>query len=43
MRAQEHPALNHRLDVLCRVLEADCRDVMQRFFEGRRQERRERA
>ena len=37
MRAHEHPALNHRLEIQGRVLEADCREVMQRFFEGRRQ------
>ena len=36
MRAHEHPALNHRLEVEGRVLEADCREVMQRFFEVRR-------
>ena len=36
MRAHEHPALNHRLEVIGRVLEADCREVIQRFFEDRR-------
>src|SRR3954469_19322681 len=36
MRAHEHPALNHRLEVRGRVLEADCREVIQRFFQGRR-------
>ena len=40
MRAHEHPALNHRLEVQGGVLEADCREVMQRFFAGRRQEQR---
>jgi tRNA(adenine34) deaminase len=36
MRAHEHPALNHRFEVTGRVLEAECRDVMQRFFADRR-------
>jgi len=36
MRAHEHPALNHRIDVTGRVLEAECRELMQGFFEGRR-------
>src|SRR5687767_9914549 len=36
MRAHEHPALNHRMEVAGRVLEAECREVMQRFFEARR-------
>jgi tRNA(adenine34) deaminase len=36
MRAHEHPALNHRVEVTGRVLEAECRDVIQRFFAGRR-------
>ena len=40
MRAHEHPALNHRLEVTGRVLEADCREVMQRFFAGRRDAKR---
>ena len=40
MRAHEHPALNHRLEIQGGVLEADCREVMQRFFEGRRQANR---
>ena len=40
MRAHEHPALNHRLEVTGRVLESECRDVMQAFFAGRRQEQR---
>jgi tRNA(adenine34) deaminase len=37
MRAHEHPSLNHRLEVTGRVLEAECRDVIQSFFKGRRQ------
>ena len=36
MRAHEHPAMNHRLEVTGRVLEADCREAIQRFFAGRR-------
>jgi tRNA(adenine34) deaminase len=40
MRAHEHPALNHRLEVQGGVLEADCREVMQRFFADRREAQR---
>jgi tRNA(adenine34) deaminase len=40
MRAHEHPALNHRLEIQGHVLEAECREVMQRFFEARRQARK---
>jgi tRNA(adenine34) deaminase len=40
MRAHEHPALNHRMEAQGGVLEAECREVMQRFFEGRRQAQR---
>ena len=40
MRAHEHPSLNHRLSVTGRVLEADCREVIQRFFAGRRDAQR---
>ena len=36
MKAHEHPSLNHRLEVRGRVLEADCREVIQAFFQGRR-------
>ena len=36
MRAHEHPALNHRLEVTGRVLEDECREVIQRFFAERR-------
>ena len=43
MRAHEHPALNHRLVVQGRVLEAECREVMQRFFEERRLAQREQS
>ena len=38
MRAHEHPALNHKLEVTGRVLEAECREVIQRFFQDRRRE-----
>lgn len=38
MRAHEHPALNHRLETVGGVLEAECRAVMQEFFERRRAE-----
>jgi tRNA(adenine34) deaminase len=37
MQAHDHPALNHRLAVTGRVLEEECRDVMQAFFADRRQ------
>jgi tRNA(Arg) A34 adenosine deaminase TadA len=36
MRAHEHPWLNHRLTARGGVLEAECRAVIQEFFEGRR-------
>ena len=36
MRAHEHPALNHRLEVTGRVLENECREVIQGFFQERR-------
>lgn len=35
-RAHEHPALNHRMTVVSGVLAAECRDIVQRFFEARR-------
>ena len=37
MRAHEHPSLNHRLEVTGRVLEEECRDVIQAFFKERRE------
>jgi tRNA(adenine34) deaminase len=40
MKSHEHPALNHRMEVTGRVLEAECREVIQAFFERRRQESR---
>jgi tRNA(adenine34) deaminase len=36
MRAHEHPTLNHRLEATGRVLEAECREVIQTFFKERR-------
>ena len=36
-RAHEHPALNHRLDVVEGVEEGACRDVVQEFFRQRRE------
>jgi len=35
-RAHEHPALNHRLDVMGGILEDECRAVVQEFFRARR-------
>ena len=35
-RAHEHPALNHRIEVVGGVLEEECRAVMQEFFQERR-------
>jgi tRNA(adenine34) deaminase len=35
-RAHEHPALNHRIAVVPGVLAAECRGLMQEFFERRR-------
>ena len=37
MRAHEHPSLNHRLEATGRVMEEDCREVIQAFFKERRQ------
>ena len=37
MRAHEHPSLNHRLEATGRVMEEECRDVIQAFFKERRQ------
>jgi tRNA(adenine34) deaminase len=36
MRAHEHPSLNHRVVAVGGVLESECRDVIQEFFERRR-------
>jgi tRNA(Arg) A34 adenosine deaminase TadA len=32
-RAHEHPALNHRMAVVSGIMAAECRDMMQAFFE----------
>jgi tRNA(adenine34) deaminase len=37
MRAHEHPSLNHRIDVTGGILAADSRELVQAFFQGRRQ------
>ena len=36
IKAHEHPALNHRFEVAGRVLEEECRGVIQAFFADRR-------
>lgn len=36
IRAHETPGLNHRLDVVSGVLDAECRAIMQEFFKERR-------
>ena len=36
IRAQETPGLNHRLEILGGVLEAECRAIIQQFFRTRR-------
>ena len=36
IRAQDTPGLNHRVEVLSGVLEADCRSIIQEFFRTRR-------
>ena len=38
MQAHEHPSLNHRMTVTGRVLEDECREVMQSFFAERRRQ-----
>ena len=37
MRAHEHPALNHRIEAVGGVLDAECRALIQEFFADRRQ------
>jgi len=37
MQAHEHPSLNHRIDVTGGVLAAESRELIQAFFQGRRQ------
>ena len=36
MRAHEHPALNHRIEAQGGVLDAECRALIQQFFQRRR-------
>mgnify|MGYP003323403437 CR=1 FL=1 len=36
MRALEHPALNHRVQVVSGVLQVECRELIQIFFQQRR-------
>lgn len=36
-RAHEHPALNHRLEIVSGVMAAECREVMRAFFRERRE------
>ncbi len=40
MRALDHPALNHRVEVAGGVLEPECTELIQTFFAERRAERR---
>ena len=40
MRALDHPALNHRVEVTRGVLEPECTELIQAFFAERRAERR---
>src|SRR5262245_52264963 len=37
MRAHEHPSLNHRVEVTGGILAAESRELIQAFFQGRRQ------
>ena len=36
MRAHEHPTLNHRIEAVGGVLEAECRELIQEFFRAKR-------
>ena len=36
-RVLDHPSLNHRIEVVAGVLEAECRAIVQAFFAGRRE------
>ena len=40
MRAHEHPSLNHRMEAVGGLLEAECREVIQDFFRSRRERSR---
>ena len=37
MRALDHPALNHRVEVVDGVLEAECGELIRRFFQAKRE------
>ena len=37
MRALDHPAFNHRIEVVSGILEDDCRGLIQAFFNAKRQ------
>ena len=37
MRAHEHPSLNHRMEAVGGVLDAECRQLIQEFFRMRRE------
>ena len=39
-RVLDHPSLNHRVEVVAGVLDAECRAILQAFFAGRREEGR---
>ena len=43
LRVLEHPALNHRVEVVAGVLEEDCRRLIQGFFGARRRTPEEQA
>ena len=34
MRALDHPSLNHRVEVISGVLESECRELMQAFYDN---------
>jgi tRNA(adenine34) deaminase len=36
MRAHEHPSLNHKITAVGGVLEGECRELIQAFFDSRR-------
>ena len=40
-RVLDHPSLNHRVEVVTGVLDAECRSLVQEFFAGRREEGRQ--
>lgn len=40
-RVLDHPSLNHRVEIVAGVLDAECRAIVQAFFAGRREERQQ--